>query len=789
TTYNVDVSGGFHDAGDHVKFGLPQGYAASTLALSYYEFGEAFEATGQSGHLQTIMDYFCDYFQRCTVYNDDGEVVAFCYQVGEGGADHGYWGAPENQTGSRPVYFATSSNPATDEVSVAIAALALHYVNFGNEEYLKVAEDLFEFVKSNSKGCTYNGCAGFYDSSSWKDDYASAAAALYVATNDNSYKKIFNSNFTDPNTGWSYCWDNTWGFGAALMEDKDTLYSIGSYQSNNLNEDGLAYVQGWGCLRYNSSNQMMGLIHDKIAGNLNEDDGAFVEWATGQMGFILGNNSNGVNFVVGDSDISAKWPHHRAASRSSSAQEMKSDHYTLLGGLVGGVSNPSDVYGSTPGNTYYDDQGQYTYTEVALDYNATLVGAAAALFMAHANDDGQDNTLLQESELSEEYLLDIYYDNDGEVPVYEPTTTKAPTNSKTPSEDEEEEDEATEIPAASSTASPSKTETPSEDKATETPADDESDVTESPSSEDEESEDSKVTESPSKTETPSEDKVTEAPAGAETEAPVSAETQAPASDKTATPSSDNNGETEDSDTSEQGGSSSGHKFVVDDSTSAPDATTAPGGHIFVPGGTDTDSSAGSSTTTDTNSTSNTGTGSNSSTGINNGTATGTAATTNTTNTTNIASGNVINVATASGVSDSAVTLGKKFVYKGATYIIIKGGEGKSYEVKYFKNNKKKAKSAKVPAVAKYSGIDFKVTQINKNAFKNNKKLKKVTIFKNVTVIGANAFAGCKSLTTVVVKSSKIKKVAKNAFKKVNKNCTIKCAKKLLAKYKKLFKIK
>jgi len=27
----VDVSGGFHDAGDHVKFGLPQAYAASTV--------------------------------------------------------------------------------------------------------------------------------------------------------------------------------------------------------------------------------------------------------------------------------------------------------------------------------------------------------------------------------------------------------------------------------------------------------------------------------------------------------------------------------------------------------------------------------------------------------------------------------------------------------------------------------------------------------------------------------------------------------------------------------------
>ena len=31
----VDLTGGFHDAGDHVKFGLPEAYAAFTLGMSY----------------------------------------------------------------------------------------------------------------------------------------------------------------------------------------------------------------------------------------------------------------------------------------------------------------------------------------------------------------------------------------------------------------------------------------------------------------------------------------------------------------------------------------------------------------------------------------------------------------------------------------------------------------------------------------------------------------------------------------------------------------------------------
>lgn len=123
-----DVSGGFHDAGDHVKFGLTQGYSSAVLAMAYYEFGDAFDELGQTKHYQTIMDHFCDYYERSTIY-DGSTVKAFCYQVGDGDADHSYWGAPEKQTGSRPAWFADASNPATDEVSVAIATLAIHAID------------------------------------------------------------------------------------------------------------------------------------------------------------------------------------------------------------------------------------------------------------------------------------------------------------------------------------------------------------------------------------------------------------------------------------------------------------------------------------------------------------------------------------------------------------------------------------------------------------------------------------------------------------------------------------
>ena len=37
----VDVSGGYHDAGDHVKFGLPEAYSGTTVSWGYLEFRDA----------------------------------------------------------------------------------------------------------------------------------------------------------------------------------------------------------------------------------------------------------------------------------------------------------------------------------------------------------------------------------------------------------------------------------------------------------------------------------------------------------------------------------------------------------------------------------------------------------------------------------------------------------------------------------------------------------------------------------------------------------------------------
>ncbi len=230
----MDLSGGYHDAGDHVRFGLPQGYTASTLGWSFYEFKEAFLKTNQDEHMLEVLKWFTDCYLRCTFVDETGNVIAFCYMVGEGGTDHTYWGSPELQLLSkcpRPADFATSETPASDQAAQASAALTLMYLNYKDmdeayaQECLVKGKALYEFARMN-RGLG-NG-DGFYGSGYDDDELAWAAVWLYTVTGDLTYIRHIDSVdengiytgymsriiSTTSNTWqniWVHCWDVVWG--------------------------------------------------------------------------------------------------------------------------------------------------------------------------------------------------------------------------------------------------------------------------------------------------------------------------------------------------------------------------------------------------------------------------------------------------------------------------------------------------------------------------------------------------------------------------------------------------
>ncbi len=115
----------------------------------------------------------------------------------------------------------------------------------------------------------------------------------------------------------------------------------------------------------------------------------------------------------------------------------------------------------------------------------------------------------------------------------------------------------------------------------------------------------------------------------------------------------------------------------------------------------------------------------------------------------------------------------------------------------YKQKTKNTANIKVPASIKVKTdgktITYKVTSIADNAFKNNTKLKTVTISKNIVKIGKNAFKGCKNIKTIKIISKKLtsKNIAKKAFNGIGnkKKVVIKVPKSKYKDYKKLLKNK
>ena len=155
--------------------------------------------------------------------------------------------------------------------------------------------------------------------------------------------------------------------------------------------------------------------------------------------------------------------------------------------------------------------------------------------------------------------------------------------------------------------------------------------------------------------------------------------------------------------------------------------------------------------------------------------------------------------------------GDTFVKDNATYKVTKAGVKKG-TVEYKGYKKKSSKTIKIPNTVTIHGVTYTVTSIGSGAFKNNKKVKTITIGKNVKTIGNSAFRnctaltkitipdkvtkigkevffGCKKLKTITIKTKVLKSVGKNALKSVHKKCKVKVPKSKLKAYKKLFKNK
>jgi endoglucanase len=399
---SLDLTGGYHDAGDHVKFGLPLASTLSTLAWGGISFADGYQATDQMDALLETVRWGTDYLLKAQGRDATGATTYFIAQVGDGDADHALWSAPEDQTIQRPAMAVTPEKPGSDVAAASAAALASASILFrlsGEQSYadtlLDASVSLYEFADcyrgkySDSIGAVqsfYNSWSGYHDELA----YGAAWLARAVEADGgegNNYRAtaldLYQNEIVGLNNGWTHNWDDASYATAVLLAqdagDAEILADVRLWLDSwvegtngvQITDGGLRHISTWGSLRYAANTAMMA---GEVADELIDPDGRYSQLASETIDYILGSNPRQSSYVVGFGNNFPQQPHHRAAS-GVGWDEFNSDQpnaHVLAGALVGGPSAADDF-------AYSDSRLDYISNEVAIDYNAGLTGALAFL--------------------------------------------------------------------------------------------------------------------------------------------------------------------------------------------------------------------------------------------------------------------------------------------------------------------------------------------------------------------------------------------------------------------------
>merc|ERR1712136_394811 len=397
---NLDLTGGYYDAGDNVKFGFPMAWSITTVAWSAIEFREAYVQAGLHDKVLEMVKWGTDYFMKAHPEND-----VFYVQVTDAGLDHSKWQRPEDENSDpNKSYKIDAQNGGSDVAAETAAALSAASLLFKTEdpEYsalcLQHAIALFTFADTHKRAYHQSvpEVTDYYKSwSGYEDELLWGLAWLYKATGEDIYlnklKLRYQSKVPD-----SFSWDDKTAGVQVLLAQETGLdqykQDVARFMDKAMNQvdkttDGLTWYQQWGPNRYAANYAAIAMFAAKIELPLSQQ---YRDYAASQIRYLLGENKRQSSYVVGIGRNPPQRPHHRSSSCPSwnglpvdkctrqALDSTSANPHVLFGALVGGPDKNGD---------YADDRKDYISNEVAMDYNAGFQAAVAGLEFFNIEDD------------------------------------------------------------------------------------------------------------------------------------------------------------------------------------------------------------------------------------------------------------------------------------------------------------------------------------------------------------------------------------------------------------------
>ncbi|XP_048547357.1 endoglucanase 3 [Triticum urartu] len=420
----VDLTGGYYDAGDNVKFGFPLAFSSTMLAWSVLEFGGMMK--GELQHARDAVRWGADYLLKATAHPDTVYV-----QVGDAGKDHACWERPEDMDTPRTVYKVDPSTPGSDVAAETAAALAAASLVFRKSDpayssrLVARAKRVFEFADKHrgvySAKLSSYVCPYYCSYSGYQDELLWGAAWLHRATKSPvylSYIKVNGQLLGADEQDNTFGWDNKHAGARILLSKSFLVQKLGALQEYKAHADsficsmvpgtptdqttytrgGLLFKLSDSNMQYVTSSSFLLLTYAKYlvsakktvsCGGVAVTPQRLRAIARRQVDYLLGSNPMGMSYMVG---YGAKYPkklHHRASSLPSvAAHPGKIGCSQGFTGLYSAAANPNVHVGAVVGGPNQNDQfpdqrSDYEHSEPATYINAPLVGALA--YLAHSS--------------------------------------------------------------------------------------------------------------------------------------------------------------------------------------------------------------------------------------------------------------------------------------------------------------------------------------------------------------------------------------------------------------------
>jgi endoglucanase len=379
----VDVTGGWHDAGDYIKFLSTAAYTTYMLIFSYEFDPVKFGFDNDENSVPDVLDEAkigLDWLLRCRLKDD-----LLVTQV-QDLRDHNVgWRLPENDSlrFDRPGYTGFGKNI----IGMYSAALALGArvwnEKFYEEEFAEKCLEAAEGVYSNWRNAPDVDIinSGVYQDTKFAGKMALGAVELFITTGDESY--LEEAIIFADSAGSDFWW--SWGDINALPHYRlsklgydysgyilTNLVYFQSQMNNSLFGKALDY--SWGTTKSLLGVSLQAILYKELTG-----EETFGKLAVMQRDYVLGRNPWGVSFIH---NIGIVYP------RSLHSQIAWFRRGYLPGALSAGpaplnllqnytIKRSADKYAlfNTGSARYYDDFNDYITNE------PTIAGNATALFV------------------------------------------------------------------------------------------------------------------------------------------------------------------------------------------------------------------------------------------------------------------------------------------------------------------------------------------------------------------------------------------------------------------------